>query len=83
MKLSCSRDELFATLSTVARVASTRSAIQALSGVQLQAADGAAELRGTDMEVSLRVPLAAEIEQDGVDRPAGAAAARRRPRAPG
>jgi DNA polymerase-3 subunit beta len=66
MKLACSRDELFSTLSTVARVASTRSAIQALSGVQLEARGDGAELRGTDMEVSLRVPLQAQVEQDGV-----------------
>jgi DNA polymerase-3 subunit beta len=40
--------------------------VQALSGVQLLAQDGRAELRATDMEVGLRVPLEAEIEREGV-----------------
>ena len=65
MKVSCSREDLFATLSSVSRVASTRSAIQALSGVQLVANGSGAELRATDMEVGLRVPLAAQVEQEG------------------
>ena len=36
VKLETSRDELLAQLQTVSRVASTRSAVQALSGVQIQ-----------------------------------------------
>ncbi|HEV3053508.1 MAG TPA: DNA polymerase III subunit beta, partial [Solirubrobacteraceae bacterium] len=66
MKISLERDSLLAQLQTVSRVASTRSAIQALSGVQFSAADGACELRATDMDVGLRVPLEAEIVRDGV-----------------
>jgi DNA polymerase-3 subunit beta len=50
----------------VSRVASTRSAIQALSGVQLAASAGACELRATDMDVGLRVPLEGEVTRDGV-----------------
>ncbi|HMI72597.1 MAG TPA: DNA polymerase III subunit beta, partial [Solirubrobacteraceae bacterium] len=64
MKLSTSSQELFAKLQLVSRVASTRSAVQALSGVQI-AADDSVELRATDMEVALRVPLEAEIERSG------------------
>ena len=66
MKLSTTSATLLAQLGTVSRVASTRSAVQALSGVQLLAQDGRAELRATDMEVGLRVPLDAEIEREGV-----------------
>ena len=65
MKISLERDVLLAQLQTVARVASTRSAIQALSGVQLAASAGACELRATDTDVSLRVPLEAEVVRDG------------------
>lgn len=65
MKLSASREELLAQLQTVGRVASTRGAIQALSGVQIAAAEGRVELRATDMEMGLRVPLPAEIEREG------------------
>src|ERR687894_2508334 len=65
MKLSTRRDALFAQLQTVTRAASTRSAVQALSGVQLQARDGAVELRAMDMEIGLRVPLDGEVVRDG------------------
>ncbi len=66
MKLSTPRAALLEQLSAVSRVASTRSAVQALSGVQLVAEGGKAELRATDMEVGLRVPLEATVERDGV-----------------
>ncbi len=66
MKISLERDVLLGQLQTVSRVASTRSAIQALSGVQLAASHELCELRATDMDVSLRVPLAAEVAREGV-----------------
>ena len=68
VKLSTSTSELLAQLQTVSRVASTRSAVQALSGVQIAVGgdgDGRVELRATDMEVGLRVPLDARIERGG------------------
>ena len=66
MKISTKRDALFAQLQTVTRAASTRSAVQALSGVHLQASGGAIELRATDMEIGLRVPLEGEVVRDGL-----------------
>ena len=66
MKLSTSRDALLAQLQAVTRVASTHTAVQALSGTQIHASDGAVELRATDLEVGLRVPLEASVETDGV-----------------
>jgi DNA polymerase III subunit beta len=66
VKISLERDVLLGQLQTVSRVASTRSAIQALSGVQLTASSGGCELRATDMDVGLRVPLDAEVTRDGV-----------------
>jgi DNA polymerase-3 subunit beta len=65
VKISLERDALFAQLQTVSRVASTRSAIQALSGVQLTASSSGCELRATDMDVGLRVPLEAEVAREG------------------
>ncbi len=65
MKLSTSRDALFAQLQTVTRAASTRSAIQALSGVQVIAGPGGIELRATDMEIGLRVPVEGEVVREG------------------
>ena len=65
MKLSVASGELLAQLQSVARVASTRSAVQALSGVQLAATSAGVELRATDMEVALRVPLQADVAREG------------------
>ena len=65
MKISLDRDALLTQLQAVTRVASTRSAIQALSGVQLAAAGAVCELRATDTDVSLRVPLPAEVTREG------------------
>src|SRR4051794_28421633 len=65
MRISTARDALFAHPQTVTRPASTRSAVQAPSGVQLQAKGGAIELRATDMEIGLRVPLEGEVVRDG------------------
>jgi DNA polymerase III subunit beta len=66
VKLSLSADELLTQLQTVTRVASARSAVQALSGVMISApADVPAELLATDMEIALRVPLRAEVAGNG------------------
>ena len=66
MKLSLSRDVLVDRLQTVVRVASTHSAVQALSGVQLDATDEGVEVRATDLEVGLRMPLEASVARPGV-----------------
>jgi DNA polymerase-3 subunit beta len=65
VKLSTASADLLAQLQSVSRVASTRSAVQALSGVQLAATSAGVELRATDMEIALRVPLAAEVAREG------------------
>lgn len=65
MKISLERDVLLSQLQTVGRVASTRSAIQALSGIQLAVSEQGCELRATDMDVGLRVPLEAEVTREG------------------
>jgi DNA polymerase-3 subunit beta len=65
VKFSTASANLLAQLGVVSRVASARSAVQALSGVQLSALSSAAELRATDMEMGLRVPLEAEVEREG------------------
>jgi DNA polymerase-3 subunit beta len=65
MKLSTPTKDLLERLSAVARVASTRSAVQALAGVQVHATPEGVELRATDMEVGLRVPLGADVTRPG------------------
>jgi DNA polymerase-3 subunit beta len=66
VKISIEREALLSQLQTVSRVASTRSAIQALSGVQIAASAEGCELRATDMDVGLRVPLTATVAREGV-----------------
>jgi DNA polymerase III subunit beta len=66
MKLSLSAPELLAQLQTTTRVASARSAVQALSGVMISALESSQpELLATDMEIGLRVPLNAEVTRPG------------------
>jgi DNA polymerase-3 subunit beta len=65
VKLTVDREALLTQLQTVSRVASTRSALQALSGVQLLTAADTCELRATDMDIALRVPLEAEVVREG------------------
>ncbi len=65
MKISLSTTELVRQLSTAARVASTRSANQALAGVRIDAAEAAIEMLATDQEVGLRLRLAGELQRPG------------------
>jgi DNA polymerase-3 subunit beta len=67
VKLSLATTDLLTQLQTTARVASTRSAVQALSGVMIAATtDSSPELLATDTEIGLRVPLSAEVAQPGM-----------------
>jgi DNA polymerase III subunit beta len=65
MKLTCSRDELAQRLGVVSRAVSTRTAVQVLLGVLLRAEGGRLNLAATDMELSLRTSLDAEVEDEG------------------
>ena len=66
LKLSCSRGELARQLAIVARAVSTRTAVQVLLGIQLRAEGGRLHLAATDMELSLRSSLPAEVASEGV-----------------
>ena len=65
MKLTCSREEFVARLGVVSRAVSTRGSVQILAGVLLRATDGVLQLAATDMELSLRTSLDAEVEGEG------------------
>jgi DNA polymerase III subunit beta len=65
MKVTCSRDEFVGRIGVVSRAVSTRSSVQILAGVLLEAAAGELRLAATDMELSLRTSLEAQIESDG------------------
>jgi DNA polymerase III subunit beta len=65
IKVVCQRDELTQKLGVVARAVSTRASVQILSGVLLRAEAGRLHLAATDMELSLRSSLDAQVEGEG------------------
>ena len=65
MQISCSRDELVQKLGVVSRAVSTRTAVQILAGVLLRAEGGQLHLAATDMELSLRSSMDAQVEGEG------------------
>ncbi len=65
MKIACSRDELAQKLGIVSRGVSARTAVQILTGILLRAEGGALAVASTDMELSLRTSLEAQVEGEG------------------
>jgi DNA polymerase-3 subunit beta len=65
LRITCTKDELAQALGVVARALSTRTSVQILSGVLLEARAGELRLAATDMELSLRASVSAQIEGDG------------------
>src|SRR6476661_7461629 len=65
MKVVTQRDELAQKLGVVARAVSTRASVQILSGVLLRAEAGRLHLAATDMELSLRSSLEAQVDGEG------------------
>jgi DNA polymerase III subunit beta len=65
MKITVAKDELVAKLGVVSRAVSSRGTVQVLSGILLSAEGGTLSLAATDMELSLRTTLDAQVEGDG------------------
>src|SRR3989440_11592266 len=65
MKIICRREELVQKLGVVARAVSTRASVQILSGVLLRAEAGRLHLAATDMELSLRSSVDAQLDGEG------------------
>ena len=65
LRITCSKDELVQGLSVVSRAVSTRTSVQILSGILLEARGSELQLAATDMELSLRANVAAQVEGDG------------------
>ena len=66
LRITVTRDELAAKLATVARGVSTRTTVLVLGGIQLRAEAGQLHLAATDMEVSLRATVDAQVADEGV-----------------
>src|SRR5918999_2971012 len=65
MKVSVSRDELVQKLAVVSRAVSTRTTVLVLGGILLRAERGELHLAATDMELSLRTSLDAQVDGEG------------------
>src|SRR5213592_3410284 len=65
LKTTCSRDDLLRGLGIVSRGVSTRTTVQILAGILLDASEGKLSLAATDMELSLRTAVEAKIESEG------------------
>lgn len=65
LKTTVARDEFIRQLAIISRAASTRTTVQVLAGVLLRTESGSLHLSATDMEISLRTSLEAEVETEG------------------
>ncbi len=65
LKVTCSRDELVAKLAIVSRGVSTRTAVQILAGILVTVEGDKLNLAATDMELSLRASMDAQVEDEG------------------
>ncbi len=65
MKVTCPREELAQKLGVVGRAVSSRTSVNILTGIMLRAEGGRLSLAATDMEISLRVSLDAQVEEEG------------------
>src|ERR671937_111964 len=65
MKVTCAREELTQKLAVVSRGVSTRTAVQILGGILVTAVPGRLTLAATDMELSLRASLEAQVDGEG------------------
>ena len=65
LRITVAKDELAAKLAVVARGVSTRTTVLVLGGIQLRAEGNQLHLAATDMEVSLRAVVDAQITGEG------------------
>lgn len=66
MKFSCEQESLAYVLSTVSRAVSTKpTALPVLSGIQITAKEGKLRCTGTDLDITIRSSIVANIEEEG------------------
>ena len=65
LRITVAKDELASKLAIVARGVSTRTTVLVLGGIQLRAEAGRLHLAATDMEVSLRASVDAQVSDEG------------------
>ncbi len=65
MKFTCDREALFDRLVILARGVSSRGTLPVLSGVLLRAHEGRVEMYSTDLEISMKAAVTAQVERPG------------------
>jgi DNA polymerase III subunit beta len=65
MRVVCQKDDLTEKLQVAGRGVSTRTTVQILAGILLRATGGRLHLSATDMEISVRDSLDAQVEEEG------------------
>jgi DNA polymerase-3 subunit beta len=65
LRITVAKDELAAKLAVVARGVSSRTTVLVLGGIQLRAEGSRLHLAATDMEVSLRASVEAQVSDEG------------------
>jgi DNA polymerase-3 subunit beta len=65
MKITCRREELVQGLGVVSRAVSQRATVQILAGILLRPAGEELVLAATDMELSIRTSMPAQVDGDG------------------
>jgi DNA polymerase-3 subunit beta len=65
LRITCSKDDLVHALGVVSRAVSSRTSVQILSGILLEPEGSELRVAATDMELSLRAMLPAQIEGSG------------------
>ena len=65
MRFKCDRDDLSNALQTVQRAVSSRPGIPALTGVLLAASGSDLTLTTTDLEVSARLMISVQVQEEG------------------
>ena len=66
MKFRCERDTLAEAIGTAQRAVASRSgALPVLSGLQVTATPGSLELVGSDLDLTIRVQVPAQIDDEG------------------
>ncbi len=66
MKFTCQKNDIAAVLPNVAKAASIKTPMEALSAIRLHAAGQQLELTGYDLELGIRTLIPAVIEEEGV-----------------
>jgi DNA polymerase-3 subunit beta len=65
VKLTCTKEALVGALGIVSRAVSSRGSVQVLAGILLQSEGGQLHLAATDMELSIRTSIPADVHAEG------------------